>query len=190
MDLNGARVPVAGATGVHGGALTAEPAGRGPRPALAGRDPARPARAAEACPGAPPLALDAHDPRSCARAAHGTAAATGGLAAVVAVFGPVASGRATEAGDEVAEDLTAADALVSAALSARTAGARARGIGPGHPDTGSARRAVAGTPPPTPVGRGPRRTAVAVAVADAMDADAELPCPAPDQEPVVGRRVR
>ena len=37
MEISGARVLVAGATGTLGGVLTAEPAGRGARPALAGR---------------------------------------------------------------------------------------------------------------------------------------------------------
>lgn len=52
MDLNGARVPVAGATGILGRPLTAELAGRGVRPTLAGHDPVRLARASEAFPGA------------------------------------------------------------------------------------------------------------------------------------------
>ncbi|SDC47342.1 hypothetical protein SAMN05216505_102279 [Streptomyces prasinopilosus] len=36
MDIDGTRVPVAGPTGVTGGAPTARPAGRGARPAPAG----------------------------------------------------------------------------------------------------------------------------------------------------------
>ncbi|MFF0105234.1 SDR family NAD(P)-dependent oxidoreductase [Streptomyces hirsutus] len=116
MDINGARVLVAGATGVLGGALTAELAGRGARPALAGRDPARLAEAARAYPGAPALLFDAYDPASCARAVHGAADALGGLDAVVTAFGSVASGRAAGLGDEIAEHLTAVNVLAPAAF--------------------------------------------------------------------------
>lgn len=52
MELNGARVLVAGATGatdVLGAAITAEPVSRGARVALDGRDPSRPAAAAHPC---------------------------------------------------------------------------------------------------------------------------------------------
>ncbi|GGW71744.1 hypothetical protein [Streptomyces xantholiticus] len=48
MNIYGARVPVAGATGVLGGERTAEVAGRGARTALAGRDSRRLPRAAQA----------------------------------------------------------------------------------------------------------------------------------------------
>ncbi|OQD56304.1 SDR family oxidoreductase [Streptomyces phaeoluteigriseus] len=116
MDLSGARVLVAGATGVLGGALTAELAGRGACPALAGRDPARLAQVAQACPGAPTVLFDAYDPASCARAVHDAKAALGGLDAVVAAFGAVAFGRAAEVGDEVAEHLYAVNVLAPAAL--------------------------------------------------------------------------
>ncbi|MFD3734075.1 SDR family NAD(P)-dependent oxidoreductase [Streptomyces sp. NPDC058632] len=116
MNLNGARVLVAGATGVLGGALTAELAGRGARPALAGRDPARLARAGQAYPDAPTLLFDAYDPASCARAVHGAVTALGGLDAVVTAFGSVAFGRAEETGDEVAEHLMAVNVLAPAAF--------------------------------------------------------------------------
>ncbi|MFE7812820.1 SDR family NAD(P)-dependent oxidoreductase [Streptomyces sp. NPDC057433] len=116
MNLNGARVLVAGATGVLGQALTAELAGRGARPALAGRDPARLARAAQAYPDAPTLLFDAYDPASCARAVHGAAAEPGGLDAVVTAFGSVAFGRAQETGDEIAEYLMAVNVLAPAAF--------------------------------------------------------------------------
>ncbi|MFI8307748.1 SDR family NAD(P)-dependent oxidoreductase [Streptomyces sp. NPDC085927] len=116
MDINGARVLVAGATGVLGRALTAELAGRGARPALAGRDPARLERAARAHPGAPTFLFDAYDPASCARAVHGTADALGGPDAVVTAFGTVAFGRAAQIGDEIAEHLTAVNVLAPAAF--------------------------------------------------------------------------
>ncbi|WAX81504.1 SDR family NAD(P)-dependent oxidoreductase [Streptomyces sp. KMM 9044] len=116
MNLNGARVLVAGATGVLGQALTAELAGRGARPVLAGRDPARLARAAQAYPDAPTFLFDAYDPASCARVVHGAAAEPGGLDAVVTAFGSVAFGRAEEIGDEIAEYLMAVNVLAPAAF--------------------------------------------------------------------------
>ncbi|MCT7356794.1 SDR family oxidoreductase, partial [Streptomyces sp. 15-116A] len=116
MELRQARVLVAGATGVLGGAITAAVAGRGARVALAGRDPIRLARVARAYPGAPTARFDAYDPESCARAVRGAADALGGLDAVVTAFGTVAFGRAEEAGDEVAEHLMAVNHLAPAAL--------------------------------------------------------------------------
>lgn len=116
MNLDGARVLVAGATGVLGGALTAELAARGARPALAGRDPDRLARAACAYPGAPTAVFDAYDPASCARAVHRAATALGGLDATVTAFGSVAFGRAVETGDEIAEHLSAVNTLAPAAF--------------------------------------------------------------------------
>ncbi|WP_225077354.1 MULTISPECIES: hypothetical protein [unclassified Streptomyces] len=96
VDLNGARMLGADATGVLDGALTAEPARRGTRPALAGGDPLRPAPAAEAYPGAPTVLFDAVDPASCARAVHAAAPGLGGLDAAVMVFGAVVVGRVAE----------------------------------------------------------------------------------------------
>ncbi|MEU1470540.1 SDR family oxidoreductase [Streptomyces sp. NPDC005761] len=116
MELSGARVMVAGATGVLGGAITAEVAGRGALVALAGRDPSRLAHAARSYPGAPTARFDAYDPASCARAVHDTAAALQGLDAVVIAFGTVAFGAAQEVGDEVAEHLMAVNHLAPAAF--------------------------------------------------------------------------
>ncbi|KES08783.1 short-chain dehydrogenase [Streptomyces toyocaensis] len=116
MELDGAHILVAGATGVLGGALTAELAARGARPALAGRDPTRLARAADACPGAPAVVFDAYDPASCARAVHEANTLLGGLDAVVTAFGSVGFGRAAETGDEVAEHLAAVNFLAPAAF--------------------------------------------------------------------------
>lgn len=75
MELSGARVLVAGATGALGGAITAELADRGARVALAGRDRGRLAHTARAYPSAPTAGFDAYDPGSCARAVHEAAAA-------------------------------------------------------------------------------------------------------------------
>lgn len=116
MNLDGARVLVAGATGVLGGALTAELRERGARPALAGRDPARLAAAARAHEDAPTVTFDAYDPASCARAVHDSATALGGLDAVVTAFGTVAFGPAAETGDEIAEHLAAVNLLAPTAF--------------------------------------------------------------------------
>ncbi|MEU2245160.1 SDR family oxidoreductase [Streptomyces sp. NPDC018338] len=116
MELSGACVLVAGATGVLGGAITAELAGRGARVALAGRDPDRVARAAQIYPGASTAVFDAYDPGSCAQAVEHTSALLGGLDAVVVAFGSVAFGTAEEVGDEVAEHLMAVNYLAPAAF--------------------------------------------------------------------------
>ncbi|WTS86150.1 SDR family NAD(P)-dependent oxidoreductase [Streptomyces coelicoflavus] len=78
---------MAGATGALGGAIIAEPAGRGARVALAGRDPSRLAHAARAYPGAPAVRFDAYAPESCARAVRDASAALGGLDALVIASG-------------------------------------------------------------------------------------------------------
>ncbi|WP_424860604.1 SDR family NAD(P)-dependent oxidoreductase [Streptomyces sp. MMS24-I29] len=116
MDINGAHVLVAGATGVIGGAFTAELAARAARPALAGRGPGRLARAAQEYPGAPIALFDAYVPETCARAVYSAAAVLGGLEVVVVAFGSVAFGRADTVGDEVAERLMAVNVLTSAAF--------------------------------------------------------------------------
>lgn len=116
MELRGARVLVAGATGVLGGAITTELTGRGARVALAGRDRSRLTHAARGCPGAPTTVFDAYDPASCARAVHEASGALGGLDAVVAAFGSVAFGAAAQVGDEVAEHLMAVNHLAPAAF--------------------------------------------------------------------------
>ncbi|MFF5482155.1 SDR family NAD(P)-dependent oxidoreductase [Streptomyces sp. NPDC012935] len=116
MNINGARVLVAGATGVLGSALTAELAARGARPALAGRDTARLARAARAHPGSATAEFDAYDPSSCVRAVHAVAAELGGLDAVVTAFGAVGFGNSHEVDDAVAEYLMAVNFLAPAAF--------------------------------------------------------------------------
>ncbi|MFC8274261.1 SDR family NAD(P)-dependent oxidoreductase [Streptomyces sp. NPDC057271] len=116
VELSGARVLVAGATGALGGAITAELVGRGARAALTGRDPSRLAAAAHAYAGAPTALFDAYDPGSCARAVEEMSATLGGLDAVVIAFGAVAFGTAGEVGDEVAEHLMAVNHLAPAAF--------------------------------------------------------------------------
>ncbi|BAU86620.1 short-chain dehydrogenase/reductase SDR [Streptomyces laurentii] len=126
MELSGARVLVAGATGALGGAITAELADRGARVALAGRDRGRLAHTARAYPSAPTAGFDAHDPGSCALAVHEAAAALQGLDVVVA-FGSVAFGAAEEIGDEVAEHLMAVNHLAPAAFFRAALGILRRG---------------------------------------------------------------
>lgn len=116
MELSGARVLVAGATGTLGGAITAKLVDRGARVALAARDPSHLSHAAQAYPGAPTARFDAYDPGSCARALRITSAGLGGLDAVVIAFGAVAFGAAEEIGDEVAEHLMAVNYLAPAAF--------------------------------------------------------------------------
>ncbi|MFG2683608.1 SDR family oxidoreductase [Streptomyces sp. NPDC048392] len=116
MRPSAARVPVAGATGVFGGATTAEPADRGARVALAGRDPSRLSRAARTHPGAVTARCDADGPESGARAVRDTLAAPEGLEGFVAAFGSVAFGAAEEAGDEGAEHLMPVGHLAPAAF--------------------------------------------------------------------------
>ncbi|MFB7513036.1 SDR family NAD(P)-dependent oxidoreductase [Streptomyces sp. NPDC056144] len=142
MELNGARVLVAGATGVLGGAITAELVRRGARAALAGRDPGALARAAQVWPGTPTAVFDAYDPGSCALAVHRASAALGGLDAVVVAFGsvafgsvasgpvasgPVAFGGAEQVGDEIAEHLVAVNYLAPAAFFRAALGILGRG---------------------------------------------------------------
>ncbi|WP_217166174.1 SDR family NAD(P)-dependent oxidoreductase [Streptomyces sp. AC512_CC834] len=192
MKLDGARVLVAGATGALGGALVAELSARGARPALAGRDPARLARAAEPYRGAVTLLFGAYDPETCSRAVHGAVdgagAGLGVLDAVVTAFGTVAFGRTTEVGDEVLTGVVAESP--QAGMADYSASKAALGAGPGHLDTGFADRAVASTAPPLPGPGGGDPRQVVTAVADAMEADAELLRTAPDGTPVVERGER
>lgn len=172
MDISGARVPVAGATGVLGAALAADLSGRGARPALAGRDPGRFARAAQAHAGVPTVLFDAYDPAG----------------SVIAAFTGVVADRPQP---EMA-DYNDFKAALSAWLAAvrretRTLGIRVLEVRPGHLETGFADRAVAGTAPPMPAGGDPRH--VVVAGADAMVADTELLRTAPDGALVTERRT-
>ncbi|MGY5036545.1 SDR family NAD(P)-dependent oxidoreductase [Streptomyces sp. 900116325] len=116
MDINGARVLIAGATGVIGGALTAELVARGARPALAGRDPGRLAQVAQEHRGAPIALFDAYSPETCARAVYSAADVLGGLDVVMVAFGAVAFGQANLVGNEVAEHLMAVNVLAPAAF--------------------------------------------------------------------------
>ena len=110
MELSGARVIVAGATGVFGGALTQELIASGAEVAVAGRDAERLAELADEH-GAPTARLDAVDSASCERAVDALAAALGGLDAVVVTIGAPAFGPADELTPELAQEVFAINAL-------------------------------------------------------------------------------
>ena len=116
MKIDGARVLVAGATGVIGTAVAAELLARGARLVLAGRNVERLARTAEALGGAPTVLFDAYAPDSCARAVHMAAEEPGGLNAVLTAFGSVAFGNADAVGDDIADHLMTVNALAPAAF--------------------------------------------------------------------------
>ncbi|MFI9770810.1 SDR family NAD(P)-dependent oxidoreductase [Streptomyces sp. NPDC052415] len=205
MDINGARVLVAGATGALGAALTAELVRQGARPAIAGRDRSRLSRITGAHPGVPTVLFDAYDPASCARAVRVAAGELGGLDAVVTAFGTVAFGTADEVGDEVAEHLMAVnflapaaffraalDVLTEGSVIAALTGVVAERPQPGMADYSASKAAlgawVAGTAPPMPPGGDPDRLVGALVTAPATDG--ERLRTAPDGEPVVERRAR
>jgi short-subunit dehydrogenase len=120
MDLDGARILVAGATGALGGRLARALDDAGARVAVAGRDPGRLAAVASVL-DAPALALELRDPAACRAAVAGAARALGGLDGLVIATGAVAFGPAEALDDAVAADLFAVNvlgplALVAAAL--------------------------------------------------------------------------
>ena len=116
MELAGARVLVAGATGVLGGALARGLAEAGARVALAGRDGDRLGALAGELGGAPAFAADAVDVDAVRAAVDGAAGALGGLDAVVVAWGVVAFGPAAEADDAVTEELFAVNTLAPMSL--------------------------------------------------------------------------
>ncbi|MGW7432260.1 SDR family NAD(P)-dependent oxidoreductase [Streptomyces sp. NPDC054861] len=148
MDINGARVLVAGATGVIGSAVADELAERGARLALAGRDPGRLARAAARHGGCPTVSFEAYDLDGCARAVETAARELGGLDAVLTVFGSVAFGRAGEVTDAVAEHLMTVNFAAPAAM-LRAALGILGGVSSIGPDTANPARSAG-----HPLGRG------------------------------------
>ncbi|MCV2488614.1 SDR family oxidoreductase [Geodermatophilus sp. YIM 151500] len=116
MQLDGARVLVAGATGVLGGELARALAGAGARVALTGRDDGRLRAVAEELGGAPALAADAVDVEAVRTAVDAAAEALGGLDAVVVAWGVVAFGPAADADDAVTEELFAVNTLAPMSL--------------------------------------------------------------------------
>ncbi|PRY51838.1 short-subunit dehydrogenase [Geodermatophilus tzadiensis] len=116
MELAGARVLVAGATGVLGGELARALAGAGARVALTGRDEGRLQALAGELGGVPARAADAVDVQSVRGAVDAAADALGGLDAVVVAWGVVAFGPAADADDAVTEELFAVNTLAPMSL--------------------------------------------------------------------------
>ncbi|MGY1717352.1 SDR family NAD(P)-dependent oxidoreductase [Geodermatophilus sp. SYSU D01106] len=116
MELTGAKVLVAGATGMLGGALARALADAGARVALAGRDGVRLEALAAELGGAPASAVDAVDVDAVRAAVDAAAGALGGLDAVVVAWGVVAFGPAADADDAVTEELFAVNTLAPMSL--------------------------------------------------------------------------
>jgi len=115
MRIDGARVLVAGATGVLGRALAEGLHEQGARVVAAGRDPDRLAEVAEAL-GTGGQHLDVVDAGSCAAAVRGAADELGGLDLLVVATGAAGFGRAVELEEAVAEELFAVNTLGPMAL--------------------------------------------------------------------------
>ncbi len=115
MDLDGARILVAGATGALGGRLARGLHAAGARVAVAGRDASRLATLAGEL-DAPAVELELLDPASARHAAVHAAQALGGLDALVIATGAVAFGPADALDDDVARALFAVNVLGPAGL--------------------------------------------------------------------------
>ncbi|RFU21792.1 SDR family NAD(P)-dependent oxidoreductase [Geodermatophilus marinus] len=116
MELSGARVLVAGATGALGGALARGLHGAGARVALTGRDAGRLRALADELGGAPTATADVVDVAAVRAAVEAGVTALGGLDAVVVAWGVVAFGPAAEADDAVTEELFAVNTLAPMSL--------------------------------------------------------------------------
>ncbi|HEX8519378.1 MAG TPA: SDR family oxidoreductase [Pseudonocardia sp.] len=116
MDLSGARVLVAGATGVLGGAIARALHAQGARVALAGRDEEKLSALADELDGAPTAAFDALDLDRCAAAVGEAADALGGLDLLVVAIGIAAFGSGTDEDDAVAEELLTVNTMAPMAL--------------------------------------------------------------------------
>lgn len=110
MDLEGARVLVAGATGALGGAITDALLERGARVVAAGRDPGRLAEVAGRC-GTEGVRFDAVDVDSCAEAVGSAADQLGGLDLLVVTVGAPGFGSALETPAALTEELFAVNVL-------------------------------------------------------------------------------
>ena len=104
MELGGARIIVAGATGVLGAGIARELDARGAHVALTGRDGAR-LEALGAELGVPTARFDLFSPAAIPASLAATTAALGGLDALVVATGVVAFGAEPELTDDVLRDL-------------------------------------------------------------------------------------
>ncbi|MGW5046290.1 SDR family NAD(P)-dependent oxidoreductase [Streptomyces griseoluteus] len=116
MEIRGARILVAGATGDIGSALAERLAGLRAVTALAGRDPDRLAGVRERCGPGPSRTFDAWDLDGAEGTAAWAARELGGLDAVVVCVGVAAFGPVGEIGEAVAEHVMAVNALAPMAI--------------------------------------------------------------------------
>lgn len=115
MELDGARILVAGASGALGGQLAEALLDRGARVVPGGRDATRLREVAERC-GTDAVTFDVVDTASCDRAVEAAVDALGGLDAVVVTVGTAGFGRALETDAAVSEELFAVNTLGPMAL--------------------------------------------------------------------------
>lgn len=113
MELDGARVLVAGASGVLGAAIARALDARGARLVLAGRDAGRLDAVGL---DAPALVFDALDLERCAAVVDEAAELLGGLDVLVVAFGIAAFGPAEQAGDLVTEQLLTVNTMAPMAM--------------------------------------------------------------------------
>ncbi len=121
MDLDGARVFVAGATGELGGALSDALVERGARVVAGGRDEQRLAAVAERC-GTDPVHVDVVDVDSCAAAVDAAVDQLGGLDAVLVTVGAAGFGTALDTSAALSEELFAVNVLGPMSLVRAAAG--------------------------------------------------------------------
>jgi short-subunit dehydrogenase len=116
VDTSGARVLVAGATGVLGGAVARALHAEGARLALAGRDEEKLAALADELDGAPTAAFDAVDLDRCAAVVTEAGDALGGLDLLVVAIGVAGFGPGDRIDDAVTEHLLAVNTMAPMAL--------------------------------------------------------------------------
>ena len=115
MQLDGARILVAGATGALGQGIAQTLVDRGAQVVPGGRDEARLKDIADRCDN-PPVRFDAVDVDSCTRAVDEAAQTLSGLDAIVVACGVAAFGPAVEADPAVTEELFDVNVLGPMAL--------------------------------------------------------------------------
>lgn len=126
MQMSGARVLVAGATGGLGGAIARALVQAGAQVAVSGRDPARLAAIAAET-GGVPLEADLVDPTAPELLVADAAARLGGLDAVVCAVGVVAFGPITELDDAVLTHLFQVNTLLPIRLTRAALGVLRQG---------------------------------------------------------------
>lgn len=121
MEIEGARVLVAGATGVLGGHISRALNGEGAHLVLGGRN-SEVLETIGSELGAPTATFDAEDTENCCALVARAAEELGGLDALVIAFGVVAFGEEADTGDAVTADLFQVNTLAPIAM-LRTAAA-------------------------------------------------------------------